>query len=165
MSLGHLSSDRQVSSLNASLFHPNQSYFPSYMLSTPCTPSKTLHRNYISVYFRPPLYGLVWLRKDTGCKTGIRNCWCHKDQRGSEAHKVLYHMATWDYIPAGKEAGAWNWPVTPPRAEVKEWLELYYHNHIWFHDVRLRGKLTLTVTVRIRIVCQATDNILSFRIM
>jgi hypothetical protein len=44
-------------------------------------------------------------------------------------------------------------------------LELYCHNHIWLHDVRLRGKSTLTVIVRIRIVCQATDNILSFRIM
>jgi hypothetical protein len=84
---------------------------------------------------------------------------------GSEGHKVLYHMATWGYIPAGKEAGTWNWAVIPPRAEIKESLELHYHHHIWFHDVRLSGKLTLTVTVRIRIVCQATANILSLRIM
>ena len=43
--LGHLSSDSQVSSLDASLFVLKHSYFQRHMLSIQCAPSKTLHRN------------------------------------------------------------------------------------------------------------------------
>jgi len=33
-------------------------------------------------------------------------------QTGSGAHPASYPMATRSFFPAGKAAGAWNWPVT-----------------------------------------------------
>lgn len=82
MILGHLSSDRQVSLLDASLFAPQHSYFPRYMLSIPCTPSKNIHRNYISAYFRPPLYGLFWLCRIQDRKQGFETFGVTKTRAG-----------------------------------------------------------------------------------
>jgi hypothetical protein len=37
-------------------------------------------------------------------------------------------MGIRDFIPGGKAAGAWSWPLTPSSAEIKKCVELYLHS-------------------------------------
>ena len=45
-------------------------------------------------------------------------------QKGYGAHKAFCKMGT-EYLPCRKPAGAWRWPPTPHRTDVKESVELY----------------------------------------
>jgi hypothetical protein len=62
----------------------------------------------------------------------------HRVQTGSGTHPAYYIMGTRGSFPAGKAAGAWNWPLTSISAEVKECVELYLHSpNTRLHDVVL----------------------------
>jgi hypothetical protein len=55
-------------------------------------------------------------------------------------------------FPGGKAAGAWNWPLTPSSAEIKEWVELYLHsiNTLSWRSVQLKHRDNFTFTFTLR---------------
>jgi hypothetical protein len=61
----------------------------------------------------------------------------HSVQTGSGAHQASYSVGTGVSLPAGKVAGAWNWPLTFSYCRGQENVDLYIHSPIHLHDIVL----------------------------
>jgi hypothetical protein len=75
----------------------------------------------------------------------------HRIQNASGAHPASYPIGTSSSFLGGIVAGAWSWPL-PSSAEVKEWVEQYFHSPYTrpWHGAQLKHRDNLTCTFYIQ---------------